>query len=61
MLVTLNNSILLNLAEIKENAVSAYADDEGADIFDDTGNLNQTGASNMMFNNPAQLSKQERE
>ena len=41
MVVTLNNSIMLNLAEIKENAVAAYADDEaGDDIFDATGNLN---------------------
>ena len=44
---------MLNLAEIKENAVAAYADDEGGDdIFNQTsGNLNQTGTTQMMFNN----------
>jgi len=44
VVVTLNNSILLNLPEIKENAITAYADDDGVDenLFDETGNLNQT-------------------
>ena len=44
-LVTLNNSILLTLPEIKENATAAYADDDGAELFDGDGNLNQTTAS----------------
>lgn len=65
VLETLNDSILLNLAEIKENAVAAYADDDAGDIFDETGNLNQTSgaasSSTMMFNNPVPLTRQERE
>jgi hypothetical protein len=38
VLVTLNDSILLNLPEIKENAITAYADDDGDDL--DLANLN---------------------
>ena len=34
----------LNLPEIKENATAAYADDDGAELFDGDGNLNQTTA-----------------
>ena len=40
VLVTLNNSILLNLPEIKENATAAYADDEEELLFDEENNLN---------------------
>ena len=40
VLVTLNDSILLNLPEIKENAIAAYADDDAADLFDNDANLN---------------------
>lgn len=62
VLVTLNDSILLNLAEIKENAIAAYADEDGGEnLFDETGNLNQTNTSNMIFKNPTQLTRQERE
>jgi hypothetical protein len=43
VLVTLNNSILENLHEIKENAVAAYTDDnDGEDIFDSEANLTQS-------------------
>ena len=52
VLVTLNDSILLNLPEIKENAIAAYADDEGGDIFDISNNLNQSAVPNQMFNAP---------
>jgi len=34
------------LAEIKENACNAYADAEGADLFDPDGNLNQSEMPN---------------
>jgi len=30
----------LNLAEIKENAMAAYADDEAADLFNNDGEIN---------------------
>ena len=39
VLITLNDSILLNLPEIKENAITAYADDDG-DELDLAANLN---------------------
>ena len=56
-LVTLNDSILLNLAEIKENAVNAYADAEANDLFDPDGNLNaDPSITNQMFSNVAPLS-----
>ena len=38
--MTLNDTILLNLPEIKENAIAAYADEDADDLFDETGNLN---------------------
>jgi len=41
VLVTLNNSILENLHEIKENAITAYADDDGVNLFDSDANLTQ--------------------
>ena len=56
VLVTLNDSILLNLPEIKENAITAYADDDG-DELDLAANLNQTNIPNQMFNNPATLTR----
>lgn len=62
MLTTLNNSILENLTEIKENAINAYADDDGAEIFDNEGNLNQSSAiPNQIFGGGASMTKQERE
>lgn len=64
VVITLNNSILLNLPEIKENATAAYADDDGIEenMFDDTGNLNQTASiPNQMFGNTTALTRQERE
>jgi len=58
VLVTLNNSILENLHEIKENAVSAYTDDTGEDLFDSEANLTQSaGVPNQMFGNSQQLTK----
>ena len=64
VLVTLNNSILLNLAEIKENATAAYADADGFDqMLDLEGNLNQSSkVPNQMFgNNTTPLTRLERE
>lgn len=61
VLTTLNNSILENLTEIKENAINAYADDDGADIFDNESNLNQSAIPNQMFGGGQTMSKLERE
>jgi len=59
--VTLNDSILKNLGEIKENAMNAYADDEAGDLLDFDGNANDAAVPNQMFGmNAAPLTKVER-
>jgi len=61
VLITLNDSILLNLGEIKENAIAAYADDEGINIFDKDGELKANAGANQFFGNTTPLTRAERE